>query len=82
MIGRSVAAVSYPYKCTGKDRMRIAGGTAGFETPAAETATPANSLHRMLSKNRNPDDGQSGCLFRRGPEKPGVKIRTSTVAAA
>ncbi|HEX4080720.1 MAG TPA: hypothetical protein VHX61_17810 [Rhizomicrobium sp.] len=48
----------------------LVNATLGFEGLAAMTGNPAKSLHRMLSKDGNPHDGQPGGDSRRGGEKP------------
>jgi DNA-binding phage protein len=60
----------------------LVNATVGFEALAAETAKPAKSLHRMLSKNGNPTMDNLAAILGVVRKKLGVEIRARTVAAA
>jgi DNA-binding phage protein len=54
----------------------------GFEALAAETAKPAKSLHRMLSKQGNPTMDNLAAILRVVRKRLGVEIQAHTVEAA
>jgi DNA-binding phage protein len=56
--------------------------SVGFEALAAETAKPAKSLHRMLSKNGNPTMDNLATILSVLRKKLGVEIRARSVEAA
>ena len=60
----------------------LVNATVGFETLAAETAKPAKSLHRMLSKNGNPTMDNLAAILGAVRRKLGVEIQVRAVAAA
>ena len=60
----------------------LVNATVGFEALAAETAKPAKSLHRMLSKNGNPTMDNLAAILSVVRKKLGVKIQAHTVEAA
>jgi DNA-binding phage protein len=60
----------------------LVNATVGFEALAAETAKPAKSLHRMLSKDGNPTMDNLAAILGVLRKKLGVDIEAHTVAAA
>jgi DNA-binding phage protein len=60
----------------------LVNATVGFEGLADETAKPAKSLHRMLSKNGNPTMDNLAAILRVVRKELGVKIRAQVVEAA
>jgi DNA-binding phage protein len=54
----------------------------GFKALAAETAKPAKSLHRMLSRNGNPTMDNLAAILSVVRKKLSVEIRARTVEAA
>jgi DNA-binding phage protein len=60
----------------------LVNATVGFEALAVETAKPAKSLHRMLSKNGNPTMDNLAAILGVVRRKLGVEIRAHTVEAA
>jgi DNA-binding phage protein len=60
----------------------LVNATVGFETLAAETAKPAKSLHRMLSKNGNPTMDNLAAILGVVRKRLGVELRARTVEAA
>jgi DNA-binding phage protein len=54
----------------------------GFEALAAETAKPAKSLHRMLSRDGNPTMDNLAAILSVVRKRLGVEIEAHTVAAA
>ena len=60
----------------------LVNATVGFEELAAETAKPAKSLHRMLSKNGNPTMDNLAAILSVVRKKLGVEIQAHTVEAA
>jgi DNA-binding phage protein len=60
----------------------LVNATVGFEALAAETAKPAKSLHRMLSKNGNPTMDNLAAILGVVRKNLGVKIQAHTVEAA
>jgi len=60
----------------------LVNATVGFEALAAETAKPAKSLHRMLSKNGNPTMDNLAAILAVVRKKLGVEIQARTVQAA
>ncbi len=60
----------------------LVNATVGFETLAVETAKPAKSLHRMLSKQGNPTMDNLAAILRVVRKKLGVEIQAHTVEAA
>ncbi len=59
----------------------LVNATVGFESLAVETAKPAKSLHRMLSKNGNPTMDNLGAILGVLRKKLGVEIQARTIAA-
>jgi DNA-binding phage protein len=59
----------------------LVNATVGFEALAAETAKPAKSLHRMLSKDGNPTMDNLAAILGVVRRKLGVEIRVQAVAA-
>jgi putative addiction module killer protein len=60
----------------------LVNATVGFERLAAETAKPAKSLHRMLSKKGNPTVDNLAAILRVLRKKPRVDIQARSVKAA
>ena len=60
----------------------LVNATVGFEELASETAIPAKSLHRMLSKRGNPTMDNLAAILRVLRKRLRVEIRTRTVKAA
>jgi len=60
----------------------LVNATLGFESLAAETAKPAKSLHRMLSKDGNPTMDNLAAILDVVRKKLGVAIEAHTIAAA
>src|SRR5262244_45714 len=60
----------------------LVNATVGFETLAAETAKPAKSLHRMLSKNGNTTMDNLAAILRVVRKRLGVELQAHTVEAA
>lgn len=60
----------------------LVNATVGFEELAAETAKPAKSLHRMLSKKGNPTMDNLAAILRVVRKKLGVEIQAHAVEAA
>ncbi len=60
----------------------LVNATVGFERLSAMTATPAKSLHRMLSANGNPNMDNLARVFGAVRRELGVGIRVRTVKAA
>jgi DNA-binding phage protein len=60
----------------------LVNATIGFEALAAETAKPAKSLHRMLSKKGNPTMDNLAALLGVVRKRMGVDLQARTVGAA
>jgi len=60
----------------------LVNATVGFEALAAETARPAKSLHRMLSRNGNPTMDNLAAILGVVRKNLGVEIKAYTVEAA
>ncbi len=60
----------------------LVNATVGFEALAAETAKPAKSLHRMLSKDGNPTMDNLAAIPGVVRKKLGVDIQAHTIEAA
>src|SRR6476646_9475775 len=60
----------------------LVNATIGFEALAAETAKPAKSLHRMLSKQGNPSMDNLATIFDVIRKTLGVEIEARGVKAA
>jgi DNA-binding phage protein len=60
----------------------LVNATVGFEALAEETAKPAKSLHRMLSKNGNPTMDNLAAILSIVSKKLGVALQARTVRAA
>jgi DNA-binding phage protein len=60
----------------------LVDATVGFEELAVETAKPAKSLHRMLSKTGNPTMDNVAAILAVVRKKLRVDIRAHSVAAA
>jgi len=60
----------------------LVNATVGFEELAVETAKPAKSLHRMLSKNGNPTMDNLAAILAVLRNKLRVEIQAHTIAAA
>jgi DNA-binding phage protein len=60
----------------------LVNATVGFERLAAETARPAKSLHRMLSKKGNPTMDNLAAILRVLRKRLRVDIKVRTVKAA
>jgi DNA-binding phage protein len=60
----------------------LVNATIGFEALAAETAKPAKSLHRMLSKEGNPTMDNLAAILSVLRKKLGVDLQAHTVEAA
>jgi DNA-binding phage protein len=60
----------------------LVNATIGFEALAAETAKPAKSLHRMLSKKGNPTMDNLAAILGAVRKRLGVDLQAHTVEAA
>jgi DNA-binding phage protein len=60
----------------------LVNATVGFEALAAETAKPANSLHRMLSKSGNPTMDNLAAILGVVQKNLGVELKAHAVEAA
>jgi DNA-binding phage protein len=60
----------------------LVNATLGFEPLASRTATPAKSLHRMLSVRGNPSMDNLAAIFGAVRQALGVQIKVRTVRAA
>lgn len=60
----------------------LVNATIGFEALAAETAKPAKSLHRMLSKEGNPRMDNLAAIVGALCQRLGVDLQAHTVEAA
>lgn len=60
----------------------LVNASLGFEALAAETKTPAKSLHRMLSERGNPNMDNLSAIFEAVGEYLGVDLRARAVKAA
>jgi DNA-binding phage protein len=60
----------------------LVNAIVGFEELAVETAKPAKSLHRMLSKSGNPSMDNLAAILGVVRKKLGVDIKAHSVAAA
>lgn len=60
----------------------LVNATVGFEKLGAETAKPAKSLHRMLSKTGNPSMDNLAAIISVLRHELGVEIDARTVEAA
>jgi DNA-binding phage protein len=60
----------------------LVNATMGFEALAAETAKPAKSLHRMLSKKGNPTMDNLAAILGVVRRRLGVDLQARTVEAA
>lgn len=60
----------------------LVNATVGFEALAAETAKPAKSLHRMLSRNGNPTMDNLAAILSVVRRELGVELQARTVEAA
>lgn len=60
----------------------LVNATVGFEALAAETAKPAKSLHRMLSKNGNPTMDNLAAILGVVRKNLGVELQARTIEAA
>jgi DNA-binding phage protein len=60
----------------------LVNATVGFEVLARETAKPAKSLHRMLSKNGNPTMDNLAAILGVVRKRLGVDLQARTVEAA
>jgi DNA-binding phage protein len=60
----------------------LVNATIGFEALAAETAKPAKSLHRMLSKEGNPTMDNLAAILGALRRRLGVELQARTVEAA
>lgn len=60
----------------------LVNATVGFEKLAAETAKPAKSLHRMLSKNGNPSMDNLAAIIDVLRKELGVELNARAVKAA
>jgi len=60
----------------------LVNATVGFERLARETAKPAKSLHRMLSKRGNPSMDNLATIFGAVRKNLGVAIEAHAVKAA
>ena len=60
----------------------LVNATVGFEVLAAETARPAKSLHRMLSKNGNPTMDNLAAILGVVRKRLGVDLQARTIKAA
>ena len=60
----------------------LVNATVGFEELAIETAKPAKSLHRMLSKQGNPTMDNLAAILDAVRRRLGVEIQVRAVKAA
>ena len=60
----------------------LVNATVGFESLAANTGTPAKSLHRMLSARGNPSMEKLAAVFCAVRRALGVRVRVRAVKAA
>ena len=60
----------------------LVNATVGFEELAAETAKPAKSLHRMLSKKGNPTMDNLAAILGVLRKRLGVEIKARAIRAA
>jgi DNA-binding phage protein len=60
----------------------LVNATIGFEALAGETAKPAKSLHRMLSKEGNPTMDNLAAILGALRRRLGVDLQARTVEAA
>src|SRR5688572_13732813 len=60
----------------------LVNATVGFEELAAETARPAKSLHRMLSKHGNPTMDNLAAILGVVRKRLGVELQARTIEAA
>jgi DNA-binding phage protein len=60
----------------------LVNATVGFEELAVETAKPAKSLHRMLSKQGNPTMDNLAAILGAVRRRLGVQIQVRAVKAA
>lgn len=60
----------------------LVNATVGFEALAADTGTPAKSLHRMLSKHGNPTMDNLAAILGVVRKRLGVEMHARAVAAA
>jgi DNA-binding phage protein len=60
----------------------LVNATVGFEELAAETAKPAKSLHRMLSKQGNPTMDNLAAILSAVRRKLRVDLQARTIKAA
>lgn len=60
----------------------LVNATIGFEGLAAQTARPAKSLHRMLSKQGNPSMDNLAAIVGALRRELGVELQAHTVKAA
>ena len=60
----------------------LVNATMGFERLAVATATPAKSLHRMLTEKGNPGMDNLAAIFGAVRKALGVEIEAHTVEAA
>jgi DNA-binding phage protein len=60
----------------------LVNATIGFEALAAETARPAKSLHRMLSKSGNPTMDNLAAILGVVRKRLGVELQAHAVEAA
>ena len=60
----------------------LVNATIGFEALAAETAKPAKSLHRMLSKEGNPTMDDLAAILGALRRRLGVELQVRTIEAA
>jgi DNA-binding phage protein len=60
----------------------LVNATIGFEALAAETAKPAKSLHRMLSKGGNPTMDNLAAILGVLRRRLGVELQARAVEAA
>jgi DNA-binding phage protein len=60
----------------------LVNATVGFEELAAETAKPAKSLHRMLSRRGNPSMDNLAAILRVVRRKMRVDLQARTIKAA
>jgi DNA-binding phage protein len=59
----------------------LVNATVGFEKLATETAKPAKSLHRMLSKKGNPTMDNLAAILSVVRKKLGVDLQVHTIEA-
>lgn len=60
----------------------LVNATVGFDSLAAETSKPANSLHRMLSSSGNPSMDNLAAILGVVRRKLGVELQAHSVEAA